>query len=43
VREVFGADLPRQARFADAVGRWLASLREHGARATVERAYGAPV
>ncbi len=42
VREVFGDDLPRQAPFVDAVGRSLASLREHGARATVERAYGAP-
>jgi mannitol-1-phosphate/altronate dehydrogenase len=42
VREVFGDDLPRQATFVEAVGRSLASLREHGARATVERAYGAP-
>ncbi|MGH8682010.1 MAG: mannitol dehydrogenase family protein [Burkholderiales bacterium] len=42
VREVFGDDLPRQATFVDAVRRSLASLREHGARATVERAYGAP-
>jgi fructuronate reductase len=42
VREVFGDDLPRQPAFVDAVRRSLASLREHGARATVERAYGAP-
>jgi fructuronate reductase len=42
VREVFGDDLPRAPVFAAAVKRALASLCEHGARATVERAYGAP-
>lgn len=41
VREVFGDDLPRQTAFVAAIGRWLASLCRHGARATVERAYGA--
>lgn len=42
VREVFADDLPRRATFVAAVGRSLASLLEHGACATVERAYGAP-
>jgi fructuronate reductase len=42
VREVFGDDLPRQPRFEAAVGRSLASLCEHGSRATVERSYAAP-
>jgi fructuronate reductase len=42
VREVFGDDLPRRTAFAEAVRRSLASLCEHGARATVEHAYGAP-
>jgi len=42
VREVFGDDLPRQEVFVEALRRSLASLCEHGARATVERAYGAP-
>jgi fructuronate reductase len=42
VREVFGDDLPRAPVFVAAVKRALASLCEHGARATVERAYAAP-
>ncbi len=41
VREVFGDDLPRRAEFVAAVRRSLASLFAHGARSTVERAYGA--
>jgi len=33
--EVFGTDLPREARFTAAVTGWLASLLTRGARATV--------
>jgi fructuronate reductase len=43
VREVFGEDLPRRMAFAEAVRRCLASLFEHGARATVERWYRNPL
>jgi fructuronate reductase len=33
--EVFGADLPREARFVAPVSSWLASLLTRGARATI--------
>jgi fructuronate reductase len=40
IGEVFGADLPRDERFAAAVTGWLASLLTRGARATVADCVG---